>query len=298
MANWGLKFTKSGYPVTTTDPREILMSSKYMMFKYHNEYTATVTFNPGDKTKTTSIAHNLGYVPAFMAYGVRSDDSANFIIPSIPYATSEFDWGEAWADQNNIYFKVTIFDQYVGAGWNEIKQNMNTTYNTFSGDNSYAMVGNASGSGASFGVQYASVPILKDQSIVSATLDFLASDTGSGTEDIKMDIYGIDVDSLSDFGSDMGQTRTTATHKQTQSSLNDGQHFGITVTNELSEIIARSGWSSGNNLGFYVNDDGTSSSGNNYVATYPDNQLILSILKTGTLTVNFRVIVFKDKIAT
>ena len=295
--NYGIKVTRAGYSTTTNDPRQLLMSSAYPMFKYHNEYTVSATFNPGDQTATASVTHGLGYVPAFMAYGVRDDDSTNFIIPSIPYAISEFDYAEAWADDDKIYFKVTLFDNYVGAGWNEIKQNLNTVYTNYDGGYSLAIIGNAFGESSSFGVQYANVPIVKDQSIVSATIDFLASDTGSGTEDFKMDIWGIDVDDLGDFGNDLGQSKTTATHKQTQASLDDEEHFSITVTNELEEIIARANWASGNNLGFYVFDDGTSSDGNNYASSSPENELFLSILKTGTLTVNFRAIVFKDRIA-
>ena len=103
------------------------------------------------------------------------------------------------------------------------------------------------------------------------------------------------MDDCPTFGSDLGQAETTANTTQSVAAP-QGERFGITVTSLVQEIVNRAGWLSGNNLGFYINDNGSAS--NAYVSTYsaaPD--IHLTIKKSGTATVDFRCIVFKDKIS-
>jgi hypothetical protein len=288
---YGIKIAKPGKSVHSTDMRDLSLDlNRFSMFKLHSSGLASVTLNAGDTEASATVTHGLGYVPAFLVYYKRSDESVERLIPDIPYGVDFDFWPWAYATSSNIVVGYSCKNQY-----NRINYNLSTVYNN-SGSNGFAWIGNSSGNARDSGIQYKNIALSKDQSIDSASIDFKASDTGSGTQNIKMNIWGIDVDNLGDFGSDLGLSRTTATHSQEQSALNDGDHFGITVTNELREIIGRNNWVNGNNLGFYIFDNGTSSTGNNYVASYPDNLVVLSIIKTGSLTISFRVVIFKDRI--
>jgi len=291
--NYGIKVTRAGYSTSTNDPRQLLMSSAYPMFKYHNEYTVSATFNPGDQTATASVTHGLGYVPAFMAYGVRDDDNANFIIPSIPYAISEFDFAEAWADDDKIYFKVTLFDDYIGQGWNELIYNFSDYWSSFDSLNDHWSAGATDFAfGGAF--RFTGIALTNSQAITSATIT-VGVTAKAGNTDIKMNHWGIDEDSTADFSSDpMGRTKTTATLGQDLSAPATPFGFDINVKNMVEEIIARGSWSSGNAIGFITNDNG-SAADTWIVARYSTNTL--TILKPGTLTVDFRAIVFKDRIS-
>jgi len=291
-----IKIVKAGKSINSTDPRDYLLHSDYPMLKYHNEYTASVTFNPGDITKTTSVAHNLGYVPAFVSYGKRSNDGANFIIPSIPYGIGEFDYGESWADDTNIYFRVTLFTGYSSrpAGWNQDVYDFSDYYSSFDNLNDHWSAGKTSfGFGGAF--RFTGIALTKNQSISAADIEVGVTAKGTGTGDVKMRHYGIDEDNTGDFTSGpMGRSKTTAVVYQNHSPSTPNYNFSFDVKSQVEEIIARAGWSSGNAMGFITEDNGS-----------PDNVWVvarnsfnsLRITKPGTLTVNFRVIVFKDKIA-
>jgi len=285
-----IKIVKPGADISSQNPGDWLFHSNFAMLKYHSDTQHTMTIDNGDLTKSISFAHGLGYVPKFKAY----IENSGFITPLPsrliePFTTDDKHF-YSYADATNITigFKTNI-------PFGQMSVYVNTDYN--SGGLNYAFIGNASGSSRDSGIQFLPVALVKDESIESAIIDFKSSDSGdTGTADVKMNIWGIDVDDLTDFGSDLGQPKTTATHSQSQSHLSDGARFNITVTDELREIIGRAGWSSGNNLGFYIFNNGTSSVGNNYVSDYPDQDIVLKIIKSGSQDYNFRVLVFKDKI--
>jgi len=285
-----MRIAKSGKSVFSTDPRDFILDERYNMFKYHSTSTANVTLNAGSTENSTTVAHSLGYVPAYLVYYQRSDESVERLVPSLPFGVDFDIYPWAYATSTGIVVGVSSATPY-----NQLSYPLGTVYNNDGGN--FAWVGTKTGAVKDFGIQYQSVALVKDQAITSATIDFKADDTGSGSQDIKMNIWGIDVDNLGDFGSDLGQAKTTATHSQNQSALNDGDHFDINVKSELEEIIGRAGWVTGNNLGFYIFDNGTSTVGNNYVASFFENQVILNVVTGGSVTVSFRVVIFKDKIS-
>jgi hypothetical protein len=61
MTDWGIKITKPGASVSSSDPRDILMSSKYPMLKFHDIVDTTVTINAGQTTGSVTIPHSLWY---------------------------------------------------------------------------------------------------------------------------------------------------------------------------------------------------------------------------------------------
>jgi hypothetical protein len=300
--DWGLKITKPGKSTTTTDPRDMLLSSAYQMFKYHGIYTASATFNPGDRTVTTSITHGLGYVPAFVSYGVREDDGSAFIIPSLPYGISEFDYAQSWADTQKIYFKVTLFGGYEAkeAGWNELIIPISDFWNTYSNDNSYFEVGREGSTGYHGALRFASVPLTGLTSISSAKILIPCNwKTNDSSRWMRWRNYGIDEDNTQSFNNPMDRNKTTATSYQNRTvPTNIGDFVEIDCISMLNEIRGRAGWSSGNAMGFLMTEDGSDDNAafaSNAIGAF-SNSAYLDILKSGTLTVHFKTIVFKDKI--
>lgn len=74
MTDYGIKISLPGKEVTSTDERDLVMSSKYETFKVFHTGTAQYTFGNQASTQTLNITHlhtfnhNLGYRPQFFFY--------------------------------------------------------------------------------------------------------------------------------------------------------------------------------------------------------------------------------------
>lgn len=68
MADHGMKVSRDGYAATTSDPRELVWSSAFNGFKIHAQGATTVTIALNQTVGSTTIAHSLGYTPAFLAF--------------------------------------------------------------------------------------------------------------------------------------------------------------------------------------------------------------------------------------
>lgn len=289
MGDWGIKVTKTGKGVSSTDLRDLLMHSNYAMFKYHIDTTTSMIINAGDTSKTITIAHNLGYVPAFMVYS--NDSTYTTLLPQRrSFFTGEDEHIFATADSTNIYIKWRSVVPY-----NQFTLYVNDGYTNF-GTNSLLAVGKYSGSGWDCGYRFTDVPIAKNAGIHSATVEFRIDERGNPGTDVKIKTWGIDEDNVGAFGSDLGKTKTTAETSQNVAA-GAGSYFGINVKSIVEEITTRSGWSSGNAMGFYTfNND---SPDNTYISDllYSGDNTFLRVILSGTLTYNFRILVFKDKIS-
>jgi hypothetical protein len=82
---------------------------------------------------------------------------------------------------------------------------------------------------------------------------------GSGSGNLKYNLFGIDEDNIEDFGSTNPVSRAaTDAHTQAEYSLPPaGEGIGINVASSMNEILARSGWSSGNAMAFKFYNDGS-----------------------------------------
>jgi hypothetical protein len=289
MGDWGIKVTKTGKGVTSTDLRDLLMHSNYSMFKYHLDTTTTMTINAADTSKTVTVPHNLGYVPAFLVYS--NDSTYTTLLPQRrSYYTGEDEHIFATADSTNIYitWKSTtpLYRQtyYASDSWSSAIER----YYTSIGD-----YGDPFG-GLSCAILFSGLSITKTETITSATLDFSVVSKGSNNN-VKMKTYGIDEDNTSSFGGyPLGRTTTSAYKEQEQSSASTPFSFGINVIDMFNEVRTRGGWASGNNMGFLMFNNGTTT-GAYFLGGYSDCKL--TIQRSGTLSYSFRVLVFKDKIA-
>lgn len=289
MGDWGIKVSKSGKGVTSTDLRDLLMHSNYSMFKYHLDTTTSMTINAGDTSKTVTVAHGLGYVPAFIAY--FNDGSYNSLLPQRrSFYTGEDEHIFATADATNIYIKWKSVVPYLRStftatdSWSSAVERYSTSIGDYGdpfGDLSCAIL-------------FENLPVTRTETITSATMEFSVTLKGS-SNNVKMRTYGIDEDDTGEFsGYPLGRTTTSAYKEQEQSSATTPFSFGINVIDMFNEVRTRGGWSSGNNMGFLMFDNGTTT-GAYFFGGYDDCSL--TIQRSGSLTYSFRILVFKDKIA-
>lgn len=124
----------------------------------------------------------------------------------------------------------------------------------YQGDCEVGRRGNAS-SGA---LRFSNLQIAKDQSIISAELIYKYDGVGTATTgDWKFKVYGIDQDNTGNFSSNpLGRSKTTARITIDTTPPISGRKT-LDVKSILEEITTRSGWSSGNNVGFLFLDDGS-----------------------------------------
>lgn len=107
-----LKVAKSGVEVSTATDNQLIFNSSQDIFKIVVTGTATVTVGPGDNfiTKTTTIAHGLGYTPIVMGFV----DAASSILTAggrviTPYAMYEEQSATGGFIDNSIYILIGLF---------------------------------------------------------------------------------------------------------------------------------------------------------------------------------------------
>jgi hypothetical protein len=295
--DYGLKVTKAGASISSSDLRDIIFSSKYSMLKQHSTSTGSATISQGGTSCYVDFTHNLGYVPVFLAYVSVSgfEDSKDRMIPN-------YSWGSIVGSEEYNFFGVST--AYANSSTIRCTYNLSIPYNTLTYDadgvlweleteGAALVVGNA-GDGKSSGWHFSDVLIAKDAALTTAQLEIKNVFSGPTNADTKYRIYGIDEDNVGDIN-DFGKTKTTAYDARNQSKVSGWFNFGTDCKDQVAEIISRSGWASGNNMGFYLNDDGSNSDA--YIGTATSGVAgVLTIVKTGSITVTFRVIIFKDKI--
>ena len=285
-----IRIAKSGKSVFSSDPRDFVLDNRYNMFKYHSSTLTSVTVNSGDTEKSATVSHNLGYVPAFIVYYKRSDENVERILPDIPYGVDFDMYPWAYATTTGVtvgYSFAEPYNQVIVTG-----DNAGINEELWTGS-AGLIVGNAGG-GKSSAIRLASVPVAKNGSFTSATLEIKHVFSGDTNSDTKYKIYGIDEDNVG-TGFDWNYTKTTAYDARNQAKISNWWNFGTDVLDQVNEITSRAGWVSGNAMGFIFNDNGSES--NAYVGDDTNSYPELKIIVSGTLTVSFRVIIFKDKIA-
>lgn len=286
-----LKIMKPGKSLDSTDLRDFIFHSDHTCFKIHSIGSGQISINSGGTTGYLDVSHNLGYVPAFLVY------QDGQLMPSdiVAYAdTSKIritrTLSEPYNQSTNAYYPDQYLYSYPGA------------LPTLG-----AVVGKLFGTTYNSALWFQNIYIYQGQSVTNAAFGFQQVRTTSGA-DIKFKIWGIDEDNTADLngGYPDGRPRTDAQNTKTQSSNTNLFNFGDNWTNIVQEIVNRGGWSYGNHMAFMFGDNGTPDDKVMYFnrstsePNGPDlNNLILNITLTGTgyLTSNYKVVIFKDKIA-
>lgn len=275
MSNYGIKISRPGFDVNTAGPQELAFSSAYKTLKINSQGSGTLT----NASRTATIAHNLGYVPVFMVHSTYPITLQGAGLTATDYVLGPV--GDtngilyAYADSTNLYIKAqSNFGVLTYGETNPSNLDECVAYeDDFGYTTGYWVVGNDSTFGQNvedgairFGPS--GIALTQGQSISSAQINFyIGGRRGSG--EVKMRIYGIDEDNTGAFNSGTAATaraKTTAfvDHNTT---LSVGNTSGKDVTSIVQEIINRGGWSSGNKIGFILNDNGTTASNDYYEGT-------------------------------
>jgi len=269
----------------SNDIRDFAFHSDYPMLKLHSIESDSITITGGSTSGSVTIPHSLGYVPAFAVYQEG-------------YGWELFPNGvDSYATSTNIVITKTLDSPYNQTIY---------TYNDFlyhylgSLPDAGVLTGQLLGSNYDSFVRFINIALTQGQTITSATFEITKVRTTS-TADIKFRTYGIDEDNTADFGGDpSGRSLTTAYNQKTQSANTNYFNFSDDWTDQVQEIVDKVGWSSGNAMGFKFQQDGTD---NNKIMYFDKNSspqnydLTLKIVLPGSQTTNYKVVIFKDKIA-
>jgi len=290
MNDYGIKVVNAGKDINSTDVRDIILSSEYTMFKYHSSGTITLTINTGDNNVYGTISHNLGYVPAFICYQSSIGDPYGYqsIVPAQSYYQSQYQDSDAKMGTANL----VVGYHYLNTPFGQISFTVDQIYHELDTGEVNVLMGNVGGSGYSSAVRFPTVNISKNEAIISASIEFFHQLGGPTNSNTKYRLYGIDEDNVGDV--DTGKTKTTAYTEGEQAKFTNWSNFSVNVKTQVEEITTRSGWSSGNNMGFIINDN--SSPEGAYVAGDNSSYAILTVGLSGSISITYRAIIFKDKI--
>lgn len=117
--------------------------------------------------------------------------------------------------------------------------------------------------GGRIGLVFTNVTISRNNTITSATLDLYGFGTSPGTALIKMLIKGFAQDNAPLFdsnGDNEPGLRPLTNASQEWDFIfpfSNARRSSTDLTSIIQEIVNRSGWSSGNNMGFQISDNGT-----------------------------------------
>ena len=112
MSSYGIKVSKDGTDVSTTNEYDLSINSGYLNLRVALRGTLSLNTAPyhdpdGDfVTYTFTIPHNLGYIPGFWVYGINNDVDNVFIKSQFP-AHGEIGV-DANSDSTNLYVNLNM----------------------------------------------------------------------------------------------------------------------------------------------------------------------------------------------
>lgn len=113
-------------------------------------------------------------------------------------------------------------------------------------------------------IRFTGIALAKNANIDNATLHIRVEDR-DGSSAVKSKVEGIDEDNTANFSSSPGSRPRTSAFVTGEYSPSGTGYYDHNVTLIVEEIVSRSGWSSGNAIGFWISDDGTNNSATNTV---------------------------------
>ena len=293
----GIQFVKTGKSVGSNNLRDLILDSRFKMFKFHSDDIRTLTVTNGQTTALATFPHGLGYVPAFLAF--MGDASG---ITQMPFRKI---WGPpnldlmtddhwfAYADATNIYIGwkgnyMAGLEQYYASDY----------WSTWFDSNGYFTVGRDSGNNPHDGAfRFTDIVLNGADTLIRAKLQIgVDYKAGLTSKFVKFRTWGMDEDNTQSFNNPMGRPKTDAYSSTTRSvPYNYGDNVEVEVIDSINEIKARGGWATGHALGFIINENSGDADAEfgSWEGGYGAK---LELIKVGTSSVNFRVIVFKDKL--
>jgi hypothetical protein len=279
----GIRVAKSGYPVETATPPQLVYSSEYATLRVQQQGSGTITNSGG---RTVTIAHNLGYVPMFLVHGDVISPGQYVPLPyfaeyNVLVGTYYNYYALTWADSTNIYIKLsdTFGYQYAYA----------------SAENDMAARDDEGTPNWSGCLRFESLGVAQGTSVAEAKV-FFYTDQREGSGDIRIRIKGIEEADTAIFSSADDPYDRTETSAEVTKTIGGGVGVGSTdewtITTIINEIVGQGGWASGNALGIKMWEN--TSDDNNVIVT-TSGASYLKVLTSNTL-LNYKYTIFKDKI--
>src|SRR6266542_550448 len=103
-----LIIAKSGFnALTETDPNNLIFSSDYNTLKYYLSGNTTVNWTDDAGVSIVTVAHNLGYIPFFIAYVQFAGSTTLYaVVPDNQQTAAGRNYRAVYADEINLYFAV------------------------------------------------------------------------------------------------------------------------------------------------------------------------------------------------
>lgn len=284
MNNWGLKSSNNGKDVFFLDGNnfnpDLSFSSKYKNLRIAKSGDGSFTTG-----SSSTVAHGLGYPSAYIIY--TSTDNIKFSLYGY----------RSYIDSTNLVIEAdnpSVVNTYKPIDDNDYGNESGAGYG-----NTYAKIGHDSGFGGDWNGALRFRNVNETSSVTSAELGFYIYSRTGGS--VSVSTHGINEDNTSDFsGSPFGRSQTTAViNNNCDSGISSGGFWAFDVTNIFTEITGRPGWSSGNNMGFLLRNNGTT--GNNYIIDdsrfLSENNSYLKITTTSApQTIYYKYVIFTNKI--
>ena len=107
MGNYGIKVSKEGYDVKTATSDQLVMSSKFNMFKVFATGNLSITKSgTAWEALETSVTHNLGYYPAYLGYWVDTSSGNRKLLGPNCNFTDDVDVVACDVDTTKLYCRV------------------------------------------------------------------------------------------------------------------------------------------------------------------------------------------------
>lgn len=97
MADYGIKVSKEGADVTSTEPKDYIFNSAYSAVKIALQGSDSVVIASG-ATEVVTIAHGLSFTPLALIYTELSPGSGKWFVGMTKLNTGDADAGDVYTD--------------------------------------------------------------------------------------------------------------------------------------------------------------------------------------------------------
>ena len=121
MADYGLRISKTGTDVKTGDDDDMVLTSKYSLFKGILSGSGSATVNSG-ATTTININHNLGYIPMGQVFIKLPSDVV--LLPTDVYLELPQPFVATGVEVDDYSFKSTTSTMSILLYWEDLTESL------------------------------------------------------------------------------------------------------------------------------------------------------------------------------
>lgn len=113
MADYGLKIAKAGSSVSSTDPDDYILWTKYPPLTFLEKKTTSVISSASNYVDTHSVPHDYDFFPLVLGYVTDDGDGDRYKMPADGFASLSCDFGLI----QSVSFNYTVYDDRVDISW-------------------------------------------------------------------------------------------------------------------------------------------------------------------------------------